>query len=248
MPLSEATFESELDIFRKETDSAVQFFYAWRSMNEVAASSPSVLKAMNASPLFWMTTGGALQLSGMIALGRIFDQERETHNIDRVIRIAQTNMHLFSHESLKERKRRSSSNAEEWIDEYMTNVYVPTIEDFRRLRRHVSARRRVYEETYRPIRHKVFAHKMTISQSQVQELFANAKIRELQQLLIFLRRLHLALQELYLNGAKPILRPARFSSAQMRVAPSPYIRGATLQERIVRETEAVLKSLPPPQR
>lgn len=235
----ERDFESELEVFRKEAESAVQFFYAWRTINEVASKNRRVVGTLNKAPLFWNTTLGALQTAAFIALGRVFDQDQDTHNIDRVLRIAQRNPEIFSTEALGERKRRLSSNAHEWLDEYLRTVYVPNADDFRRLRKHVANRRKVYEAGFRPIRHKVFAHKQLVEQSEVHVLFANAKIKDLQQLLVFLRRLYEALWQLFFNGRKPNLRPARYSVSQMRAQPSPH--GRSLQERLTHETEAFLK-------
>jgi hypothetical protein len=242
MPVDHATeFENELEVFRREAESAVQFFYAWRTVNEVASKDKSVIAALNKAPLFWNTSLGALQTAAFIALGRVFDQEQNTHNIDRVLRIGQRNPEIFSLDALAGRKRRGNSNASEWLDEYLENAYVPNPEDFRRLRKHVAARRKIYEASFRPIRHKVFAHKQIAEQSETYALFANAKIAEIQRLLVFLRRLYEALWELFFNGRKPVLRPARYSVTQMLAQPS--AKGRSLQERLTKETESFLKSI-----
>ena len=239
MPSPEVEFESELEVFRQEAESAVQFFYAWRTVNEVAAKNDAVVITLNKAPLFWNTTLDALQTAVFIALGRVFDQEQDTHNIDRVLRVAQRNPAIFSLEALAERKRRASPNAHEWLDEYLQGAYVPTPDDFRRLGKHVAARRKVYTESFRPLRHKVFAHKQIFKQNEAHALFANATIKDLQQLLVFLRRLHEALWQLLFNGTKPVLRPARYSLSQMRAQPRQ--NGRSLQERLTHETEAFLK-------
>ena len=232
-----------MEVFRKEAESAVQFFYAWRTVNEVAANNKAVAATLNTAPLFRNTTLSSLPTSALIALGRVFDQEKDTHNIDRVLRVAQRNPGIFSLESLANRKRKLSSNSYEWLDEYLASAYVPTPEDFRRLRKHVATRRKVYEESFRPLRHKVFAHKQVLSGSETVALYERAQIKDLQQLLIFLRRLHEALWELLFNGRKPNLRPARYSVSQMRAEPRKH--GGSLQERLTHETEAFLKRVSP---
>lgn len=237
----ESEFEKELEVFRQEAESAIQFFYAWRTVNEVAAANKDVVTALNKAPLFWNTTLGALQSSTFIALGRVFDQEKETHNIDRVLRFAQQNSEIFSLDSLAQRKRRSSPNADDWLNDYLKTAYIPTQDDFRRLRKHVSARRKIYIESFRPLRHNVFAHKHKFKQDEVLELYANVKIKDLQQLLIFLRRVYETLWELLYNGRKPVLRPARYSVTQMIAQPRNF--GRSLQERLTHETETFLKSI-----
>jgi len=150
------------------------------------------------------------------------------------------NMDIFSKVSLAGRKRRSSDNADEWLDEYLRNVYVPNAEDFRRLRRHIAKRRKIYEINYRVIRHQIFAHKVVSDKKEIQALYSKTNIREMQKLLVFLRRLHEALWQLYHNGRKPTLQPARYSVKRIREQPSPLNRGQALQERLTHEIEAFL--------
>ena len=71
-------------------------------------------------------------------------------------------------------------------------------------------------------------------------LFGKTNIGELQKLLIFLRRLHEALWQLFHNGRKPTLQPARYSVKRIRQQPSPQHRGQGLQERLTHEIEAFL--------
>lgn len=240
MRTPEAEFEAELEVFRREAESAVQFFYAWLSVHQVASRNETVEDLLNTAPLFWNTALGALQGSAFIALGRVFDQERDTHNIDRLIRLAQNNPDIFSLQALAERKRRLAPTANEWLAEYLKNAHVPTHDDFRRLRKHVSARRKIYEANFRPVRHNVFAHKQLSHQVDQQALFAKVSVPEIQQVLVFLRRLHQALWDLLFNGRKPVLRPARYSVTQMLALPK--ANGASLQERLTREAERFLKS------
>jgi hypothetical protein len=62
-------------------------------------------------------------------------------------------------------------------------------------------------------------------------------------MLIFQRRLHEALWQLFFNGNKPTLRPARYSVNQIRQQPSPESQRLQLQERLIHETEELLRSL-----
>ena len=186
-------FKRELEIFRTEGDAAVQFFYTWQTVNAVAGSDQSVHRALNKAPLFWNTSLGALQSATLVTLGRIFDPDQKNHSITRLLSLAHSNLELFSKEALAERKRELSFDADEWLPEYLKGVHVPNSDDFRRLKRHVSVRRRTYEENYRPLRHQLFAHRSASESTDVAALFAKTNIRELQQLLTFFRRMHEAL-------------------------------------------------------
>jgi len=133
-------FETELETFRKEVDTASQLLYTHFTVRDVAANKPSILHALNRHPYFWATTMYALQCSGFVALGRIFDQ-RSPHNVDTVLRLAQRHAVLFTRDELAKRKREGSANAYKWLPNYMMDVYVPIPNDFRRLRKKVAKRR-----------------------------------------------------------------------------------------------------------
>lgn len=236
-------FKRELENFRREGDAAVQFFYVWQAINAVSSTDDAVFRMLNKTPLFWNTMLGALQSATLITLGRIFDPNPDNHSITRLLNIAHGNLYIFSKESLAERKRELSSNADDWLTEYLRDAYTPCKEDFRKLKRYVAIRRRIYERNYGPIRHMVFAHRSASNSANSSALFANTNIRELQKMLVFLRRLHEALWQLFFNGYKPTLRPARYSVNRIREQPSPQIGQHQLQERLTHETEVLLRSI-----
>ncbi|MES2583200.1 MAG: hypothetical protein V4627_10830 [Pseudomonadota bacterium] len=241
MPSPSIDFEDQLELFRTESQSALQFFYAWDGTHAIAAKDKAVVRLLNEAPLFWNTTLGALQASTFVALGRVFDPDTNNHSVTRLLALAHANLDIFSKDALAARKRKLSTNADEWLPEYLRSVYVPTNEDFRRLKRHVALRRKMYEQKYRPLRHKVFAHRGVATRAEVGELFARVDLRELRQLLVFLGRLYETLWELYFNGHKPTLRPSRFSVSRMLEQASPSLKNGNLQERLVDEASRFFK-------
>jgi hypothetical protein len=238
----ENIFTHELEVFRTEIESAIQFFYTDRAMNGVLAKDKHTLAIINQTPLFWVTTAGALHTSFFITLGRIFDQN-SNHNIDKILSVAQRHVEIFSNEALEKRKRSGSANASEWIDEYMKSVYVPTAVDFRRLRKYVAKYRKIYEAVYKDIRHKVIAHKDLSNVDDIHALYAKTNIAEMQKLLIFVNKLYHSLWHLYHNGNKPVLRQMKYSTKKMIRAELPKWQGHHVQERIVAETVDFLKLL-----
>jgi hypothetical protein len=175
-------------------------------------------------------------------LGRIFDQ-KSNHNIDKILSVAQRHIEIFSKEALEKRKRAGSANAAEWIDEYMKSVYVPTAEDFRRLRKYVAKYRKIYETVYKDIRHKVIAHKELSNVDDIHALYAKTNIAEMQKLLIFVNKLYHSLWQLYHNGNKPVLRQMKYSTKRMIRAELPKWQSHHVQERIVADTVHFLKLL-----
>ncbi|MFQ5464956.1 MAG: hypothetical protein ACE5EI_03420 [Thermodesulfobacteriota bacterium] len=169
-------------------------------------------------------------------LGRIFDQT-SSHNIDRLLGLAQKHRDIFLKDALAERKKRESANAEEFLDGYLEEAYEPLPKDFRRLRSHVNKYRKIYQKNYRNIRHKVYAHKAMLDKEEVQELFSKTNILELQKLSVFLIKLHEALWQLLNNGRRPILRAMPFSVRSIKKRRLPKWQGHNVQELIIKETQ-----------
>lgn len=236
----EQQFERELEVFRTEVEGAIQFFYAYLTVHAVAADHRSVSRLLNEAALFWNTNLAALQAATFIALGRIFDQASK-HNVDRLLKIAQSNRWIFSKAALGARKQRAASAPPAWLAEYLREAYVPVPEDFRRLRAYVKKHRKVYDEKYRDLRHKVFAHKETAAHEEIEALFAKTNVREVQRMLAFLGSLYEALWQLFVNGGKPVLRPRRYSVKRIREIPSPPHRLTDVQERMTHEAESFLR-------
>jgi len=237
MKTKEDEFKHEIEVFRTEVESGIRFFYMYLAFNSVLSKNKQALKIVNLTPLFWNTHVGALQTSLFIVLGRLFDQ-KSNHNVDRLIGVAQKHSDIFSAEALIARKLSCSANAGEWINDYMKGVYAPTSNDFRRLRKYVSKYRKIYESTYRDIRHKVYAHKELSNKADVHNLFARTNIREIQKLLIFLNRVHEALWQLFHNGRKPTLRAMKYSvSSIMKNVLAPEWQRREIHELAVHETQ-----------
>lgn len=242
MNTQEKQFTRELEVFRTEAQAGAQFLYAHLSFKAILSEKKNTLKIINRTPLFWNTVMDALQTSFFIVLGRIFDQ-KSTHNIDRLLKSAQDNIGIFSKEALADRKRRGSDNADEWIDDYLKTVHVPTAKDFRELRKKVKEFRKIYESNYRDIRLKIYAHKIESDAGDVQKLFSKTNIRELQRVFVFVNALYEALWQLLNNGQKPVLRRMRYSVKSIKRDRKPECQSQTVQERMVAEIDDFLKEL-----
>jgi AbiU2 len=234
-------FESELETFRCECEEATQHFYAFLAVHALASDHEAVYKLLNTAPLFWNTCLRALQTAHLVALGRVFDQN-SPHNVDRLLGVAQRHPEVFSKAALACRKQGDNALPPEWLSQYLQNAYEPTPKDFRHLRALVKKWRKVYEDKYRPLRHKVFAHAELSDKTEIAKLFARTNIRELQRLHIFFASLYVALWGLFFNGRKPALQSQRYSIKRIReVGPQSGRRG-TVQEEITTQAEKFLVS------
>jgi hypothetical protein len=211
-------FAYELEIFRREAEGGTQFLYQYLAIRAVGGDNQAVYKLLQAAPLFWNTTLAALQLGAFITLGRIFDQDSRAHNLSRLLRLAQDHPEIF------------------------TKGYKPKTSDFRQWRAHVRKRRSIYEARYRDLRRKFFAHKEVVESADVEALFARTNTRELQLIFGFLSRLYEMLWQLFVNGRKPALRPARYSIKSIRKRPTSAWKQKSVQEKITHEVEDFLRT------
>jgi hypothetical protein len=238
---AETQFERDLEVFRTEVESALQFFYGFLAVHASAADSPHVHRLLNTAPLFWNSTLGALQTASFVVLGRIFDQN-SVHNIGNLLALAENNPSIFSKVALGNRKLASAANAQSWLADYLKSAYVPKGADFRRLRGYVSKHRKIYLTKYQDLRHKVFAHKEITDATQVSALFARTNIREMQRMLLFCLSLSDALWELFVNGKKPVLRSRKISVDRIRKRAAANGRSNAVHERVVEEADAFLQT------
>lgn len=233
----EAEFKLELEVFGNEVEEAIQSFYAEQTIHNVAREDQNVHRALNRNAAFWNLTSRALQANAIIVLGRIFDRDPRAHTINRLLQLATENPGIFSKAALEKRKL---PHAGKHTPEFMGTAYVPKKRDFQRLQRYADKQRAIYNARYVDLRNKFFAHRERVDLTAA---FANANIRRLGRLLVFLDQLQDALWELFVNGRKPALRPARHSGQRILKSPLPkgLHRNQDTQEWITREIERFLR-------
>jgi hypothetical protein len=224
-------------VFGNEVQEAIQCFYAEQTIHNVAREDENVYHALNRNAPFWNLACRALQANAIIVLGRIFDRDSRAHTLNRLLQIATQNPRIFSKGALETRKL---PQAGKHTAEFMRTAYIPKKRDFQRLQKYADKRRAIYNAHYLDLRNKFFAHRERVDLTAA---FANANIRRLGRLLVFLDQLQDALRQLFMNGRKPVLRPARHSGQQILKSPLPkgLLRSQDAQEWITRETEKFLK-------
>jgi hypothetical protein len=236
----EIEFKRELDVFGREVDEAIRSFYIPRTVHIVARTDRQLYSLLDKHAAFWNDALHALEVNSLIVLARIFDKDTRSHRIDRVLQLAHTHAGIFSKAALAERKRRQSPNADEWLESFLRDAYIPTARDFKKLQHSVNTRRVLFDRNYKEVRNKALAHK---DRSNLTAAFAKTSMRELEQILHFLYRLHDALLGLFDNGRKPNLRPARYSAKSILKLNPTLHRTFPEAEWITHETDRLLSFL-----
>jgi hypothetical protein len=152
-------------------------------------------------------------------------------------------LEIFSKQALVRRRQGNNSTKPEWLDEFVSNAYVPNNADFDRLMSRVDKYQRIYTDNYKDVRDKWFAHKVVSGDVETARIWGKGSNPELQRMLAFLTSLHKVLWELFSNGRKPVLRRGRYSIAKMRKIRSTAVTGGPVQEHITREVERFLAAV-----
>src|SRR5262249_3369074 len=153
------------------------------------------LQMINMNPLFWKTASHAMLLSTFVALGRIFDQS-SPDNIDTLTSAVTADIHEFSSAALKARKIANGLSAQE-AAEFVSHAHRLSKDDVRSLRKQINGWRAIYQERYRDLRNKVFAHNEVLDIAEINKLLAVTDIAEIKELFRFLSALEAALWDAF---------------------------------------------------
>lgn len=245
MTTEETRFMAAFKTFETQVAEATQFWFAASAMNEVAKMNPDTLKAINKTATFWITVRVGLEYQGIISAGKIFGNRRSNpHNIDSFFEVLrECCVVVFSAPSLEARKRQGSSNADEWLLQYMEGIYVPTLDDIGALYKPVKAHRKVYEAQWADIRNRHVAHTEVVDPTARWEMFQKTRIPDFENLIGFLNQLYDAIWHLYYNGLKPVIDPTTHSVAALVAKNLHDLRESKNDEHIVAETRKCMAIL-----
>lgn len=199
-------YEKYYQEYCNEVHKALGSYLFWKMIRNRTVSEPELLDALNATPLSWIMTRHALQITLFMTLGRVFDINGNSFSVDDLLKCCIDEINAFSKENLRARKVRSQNgNEPDWLDEYINNAYEPASADFQKLRGAFSKHRKVFEKVYRPIRHKLIAHTDKQFMGKADQLWTETNIGELEEIIWFLNDLKETLFDSYENGREPIL-------------------------------------------
>ena len=189
-----------------EVHKALGSYLFWKMIQKRSFEEKDLLEALNRTPLSWVFVRHSFQVTLFITLGRIFDADSDAFSLDDLLKYCAENIDIFSLESLKKRKiKDQSGRVPDWLEGYIQKSYEPVAADFQRLRGEATKHRKVFEEIYRPIRHKLIAHNDKEYMENADKLWAKTNIGEMETILWFLHDIKETLFNAYHNGRKPEL-------------------------------------------
>ena len=204
--MTEAEFLQAHIILINEVEDALQSLYIYIEMDKFADKHPLALRRMNKHPEFWLSIRHAQQTNFMVTLGRVFDTDRRSHSIHRLLKEMTRHPEYFTRDAFANRRRGSSPGADpECLADYLKDVFEMDRAALEKLSLALEPISDKYEQNFAPIRNKLFAHRDILDRAGINALVSKGLIVDLEEILHFLHDLLECIFQLIYDGRKPEL-------------------------------------------
>ena len=226
-------FLERLGRFHDDAVVAARFTFLHLAFRYRSSRTPTLVEKLDPDAGFWNSTLHAVQLASAIAIGRVFDDNRDARIARYLLDYATDYYKIFSRQALASRKG----------PEHASDEYEPTQADFNVLKVTLVQHAALFREMIGPLRDSAFAHSARMSHEQIESLFGRVRIEEYERLAVFGVRLHHALFNCYYNGGPPLLLDVRYDVATIAAHTIGDRQISTEPEYVVKETLAFLDRL-----
>ncbi len=203
--MSEESFWTLLQLISVEVENAFIAFHSFEELNRLAINDPAILEVLQADALFWNVHRSALQTMMLMTLSRLFDPAKDAKTFQTLLTATIGNPQLFNRESLRARKLKSGVDPA-CADEYLAQSWFPANSgDLKFLQKEFEPLSKYFGEVYLPIRNHVYAHRLTSDEEASRDLFPKTNRSILRETVNALYDFTRIIENLYVNGAKPII-------------------------------------------
>ncbi len=192
----------QIDNLRKETETTLRVLYALKQFRLFITKQEDVEK-LNENADFWLIYESSLRTNLFVGIRRLYEGKYDTFNFHTFMFHCIKNVDLFSKESLRERKMAASANADEWIDDYMKDVYEPTEEDFKKLARGVRNNSKKMKGIYTEAASKIYAHAVHMDHATIASITNKLSFEEIEAALLSIWHTYDQIWQMYENGREP---------------------------------------------
>lgn len=195
-------FDNCLRTFEKETETTIRVFYTLKRFNEYLTDEDGVEK-VNKNVHFWMIFEASLQSKLFIGLRRLFEDQNDPLTFQNFINKCKANIHEFSKSSLEKRRLEGQSIRPDYLDDYLNEVYTPTIDDFHMLAKLVKDNNKEMKQLYLDIGSRVFAHAIHTDNKVINSMLSALSFDKVETSLKALWTVCNEVHKMYHNGMKP---------------------------------------------
>ena len=198
--MNEEAYRREYEIIRSEIAATIDSFYIYLEFNKFASEGGANYDKINRDARVWTINVYALQTAFFVTLGRIFDKSADSHSLYRLLKTTEQHPEFFTKSALADRKT-AGRLAPAAVTTFIADAWEPSAGELGCFSAALAPWEKKYQSVYKPIRHKVFAHRdLTVDP---QTLFGEALILDIDGLLYSLYDISELLWQLYHNGIKP---------------------------------------------
>lgn len=202
-----------IDNLRRETETTLRVLYALKQFRLFVSKQDDVDK-INTNPNFWRIFEVSVRTNLFIGIRRLYEGKNSTFNFQHVINKCIENIDVFSADSLRKRKMVSSSDASEWIDAYMADVYEPKDEDFKKLAKIVREKSKRMKGIYSEAATKIYVHAIHMDHASMAELTDKLSFDEMEIALESIWHCYNQIWRMYENGEKPVFEIEKYPYEQ----------------------------------
>lgn len=188
---------------RNEVETTLRTFLALKQFR-TSLTCKECVKKINDNFHFWKILDRSLQTSMFIGIRRLFDSGKDTFTFYRAINDFQENIQEFSKESLRKRKMDSSTNASEWIDEYMKDVHDVTTDDFKMLKKIVGVSSQDIKKFAEKEISQIYAHAIVLDYVTQNMKLNDLNFEKIELALNAIWHVYEQVWQMYENGKKPV--------------------------------------------
>ena len=202
-------FWGNFEILRDKVNTAIECFYTYIEIHNYASEDKNIHLKLNQHPTFWNITLYSLQSGFFMTLGKIFDDGPNTLSIHKLLTDCVEHPEYFSRPALASRKIAiglSPSDAQK----YVASTYEPTTAGLGLFKKCLSPYRKSFESVYKQIRNLIFGHIILKDKADINKLFSQTNIGEIERMLHFLYDLLENIWQLYQNGQKSSLGSRKY--------------------------------------
>lgn len=196
------SIEESLHAFDRDTDLVCRTLGCTLAIRERASADAATLEKLQKNGLFWTDYEQLALTTIIISLGRIFDTQKQAHGVQRLQEELRSDLRYFDKNSLSARKKASSSNASDWLDDFMATVHELDASDLDSIAREI-ARAEILWKKCKPMRDRVHAHDQAQAKDARTKIFTSITYDDIIGIAQVLTNVGAALFQAAANGRQP---------------------------------------------
>ena len=209
------TYEKEFDIFSNNVGKAALTFHYHREFNErVYEDSPKqhnpqpnslqcskIFMGVDVNAGFWKAYSYSSIVCIIISLGRIFDDNKKSHGLCRMIKLAKKS-NSFAKVKLRERVISKSKIPSDKIEDFMKRTHELSTDDFSDIEEYSKVTKEKWD-SIKDIRNKIFAHQDMMDDYKKEAIFQKCEYIVFEEIIDRLLTIENIFCEAYKKGSKP---------------------------------------------